>query len=156
MARCICALDPWPAPPPGPVTLAAAAPLAGVLTNGSVLLNTPIVKLEEVVGPPGNTEQITFMLDAAWLACRAQYALVMEQFPHEEVDITAAQLSALKHLIDTDRPPYADFSCFGKYGARIAKKTPLIGQMARRRASNFLGHRRYTHGWSAGTSTRRA
>ena len=130
MARCICSLEDWPAPQPGPAAAAAAVPHGGtgLLTNGSVLLNTPIVRLEEVVGPPGNCEQITFMLDSAWLAARAQYNKVMEQFPHEEVDITAAQLSALKHLIDTDRPPYADFACFGKYGARIAKKTPLIGK----------------------------
>ena len=67
------------------------------------------------------------MLDSAYLACRAEYMRVMDEFPHEDRDITPAQLSALSHLIETLRAPYADFACFGKHGARITKKQAIHG-----------------------------
>ena len=126
LARCICSVDPWPAPilPP---SAAAALPTHSPLVNGSVLLNTVVVKMEEVVGPPGNVEQITMMLDSAYLACRAEYNRVMETFPPEDKDITPQQLSALSYLLENLRPPYADFACFGKHGARIMKKQALQG-----------------------------
>eukprot|EP00972_Heterocapsa_arctica_P079975 11785536-Heterocapsa_arctica.AAC.1 len=47
----------------------------------------------------------------------------------DEEDVTAEQYSALRHLLTTNRVPYADFAVFGPFGSRIRRKTKFSGMM---------------------------
>ena len=45
----------------------------------------------------------------------------------ETTEPTSEQLSAVRHLLDTNCCPYTDFSIFGPYGQRIFKKLEFVG-----------------------------
>jgi len=54
-------------------------------------------------------------------ACRNQYLLAAGDHPTEECTPIAEQLSALRHVIKSGKPPYADFGVWGPYGSRLAR-----------------------------------
>ena len=135
-ARCLCDLDPWPAaqataqaalqanslPPAAP-----SAVLPTGLGGGTSLLNVPTIKLGAVLDQKLG-EDITYLPDPEIQACNARYYLVMDEMPPKEVAVTTEQLAGLRHVLDTCRPPYADFAVFGPHGVRSAKRAKMAGQ----------------------------
>ena len=57
----------------------------------------------------------------------ARYVKVMDERPSPEVAVTTEQLTCLKHVLDTGRDPYVDFSLFGPHQIRTAKRSALSG-----------------------------
>ena len=54
------------------------------------------------------------------------YEAVRGGEPDEDIEPTAAQLSGLKQLLESDAPPYVDFSIFGPHGRRMLEKLIYI------------------------------
>ena len=48
--------------------------------------------------------------------------------PHADADVTDAQLSAMKQVLDAGRPPAADFAIFGPHGNRLVRKLHFTAQ----------------------------
>jgi hypothetical protein len=57
----------------------------------------------------------------------ARYIRIMDERPGEDIAPTIEQISALKHVLDSGRAPYADFSVWGPHGVRIQKRNALSG-----------------------------
>jgi hypothetical protein len=55
------------------------------------------------------------------------YSAKLGGVPAEDEDVTAEQFSSMKHLILSNRPPYADFAVFGPFGQRLRRKVKFHG-----------------------------
>ena len=58
----------------------------------------------------------------------SDYETTMGEAPHEDVEPTSEQLSAVHQLVKADMAPYVDFSLFGPHGKRLLKKLTYITQ----------------------------
>jgi hypothetical protein len=131
VSRYICGADQWPSeakvaaaalaqqtalqlaqptPPPAPTTL----------------VNTPIIKIGRVLDQKLG-EEITYMPNHDLQKYYSRYVKVMDEKPSPDVAVTVEQLTAIKHMLDTGRLIYADFSVFCPNGQRMMKKTALSG-----------------------------
>ena len=54
------------------------------------------------------------------------YALKYGAMPTESAEPTGDQVSALKQLLVSDRPPYVDFALWGPFGRRMLQKLVFI------------------------------
>lgn len=62
----------------------------------------------------------------------AAYALLKSktgELPAEDEDLTSEQLSALSHLVTSNKVPYADFAVWGPFGVRIRRRTKFTGHI---------------------------
>ena len=48
------------------------------------------------------------------------------EFPHDDIEPTEDQISAVDQLIKADVPPYVDFAIFGPHGRRLLRKLTFI------------------------------
>ena len=127
-ARCMCKLDPWPSmAAPSTFTLGPAPPL---LSNPGVgapgLVNTPTIKLGKIIDQASPAE-ITYLPHPEFQKMYDTYVRVMQEPPAEEIAATVEQLSGMKHVLESGRAPFADFSIFGPHGTRTFKKVNLCG-----------------------------
>ena len=91
------------------------------------------IKLSSIVSQVDDTE-ILMADEKEVLKAFARYETVYGKGdrPPNGTEPTSEQLSAVKHLLDSNCCPYTDFSVFGPYGQRIYKKVKLSGyQIAR-------------------------
>ena len=58
----------------------------------------------------------------------SDYETAMGEAPHEDVEPTSEQLSAVHQLVKADAAPYVDFSLFGPHGRRLLKKLTYVTQ----------------------------
>ena len=129
-ARCMCSLDQWPSqamvttislatgpPPPIPSNAGGAPP---------GMVNTPTIKMNRILDQTSPAE-ITFLPHPEFQALYDNYVRIMQEPPSEDEAVTMEQLSALKHVLQQNRAPYADFSLFGPHGTRTFKKVMLVG-----------------------------
>ncbi len=56
----------------------------------------------------------------------SDFESIMGEAPHEDVEPTSEQLSAVHQLVKADMAPYVDFSLFGPHGKRLLKKLTYI------------------------------
>jgi len=90
------------------------------------------IKLSSIISQVDDTEIL--MADDEVLKAFARYERVYGKGdrPPNGTEPTSEQLSAVKHLLDSNCCPYTDFPVFGPYGQRIYKKVKLSGyQIAR-------------------------
>eukprot|EP00972_Heterocapsa_arctica_P090294 13319741-Heterocapsa_arctica.AAC.1 len=95
---------------PGPVGLVARPEVAGFRVKIS---NTVDQLYDEEI----DVVPVT-VLQAAYDVFSAKLGGV----PAEDEDVTAEQFSSVRHLILSNRPPYADFAVFGPFGQRLRRK----------------------------------
>jgi hypothetical protein len=57
----------------------------------------------------------------------ARYIRIMDEKPGEDIAVTIEQLTAMRHVLDSGRAPYADFSVWGPHGVRIQKRNAPSG-----------------------------
>jgi len=56
----------------------------------------------------------------------AAYRYERGEFPHQDMEPTHDQISAVAQIIRSGSSPYVDFALFGPHGARLLKKLSLI------------------------------
>ena len=126
-ARRICHLDPWPAAAAAHAAAVAAAGLAAAAPPAIAAPRvTTAVKLAHVVDQTMDAEA-AFIPDADVLAMHLRYENIMGEPPTPEAAATEEQLSALHHVLQAGRAPYADFSLFGAHGTRLLRRLRLKG-----------------------------
>ena len=111
MARCICRLEPWPdAGAAAAIAQAAAVAPPPVIQqqNGARLLNTPTIKLDQVLDQK-LSDEITYLQDAEIVKYHHNYYVAMEEEPPPNVAVTKEQLTASDYVIKAWKAPYADF-----------------------------------------------
>jgi hypothetical protein len=131
-ARCISSLDLWPSQEAQQNATAAAAaaaapppqPQASLL--GPTLVNIPTIKIGKVLDQKLG-EEITYLRKEEVVKMLARYVRVMDERPPPEKAATTEQLTALKHVLDTGRDPFVDFSVFGNHQVRNQKRSTLSG-----------------------------
>ena len=129
IARCLIKLDLWPEDIAAAATAAASAPppAAPPASSGTRLLNVPTIQIGRHLDQKYE-EEITYMPDVELQACRAHYYTIMEAWPTPQVNCTSEQLACIDYSIKKAvRAPYADFSVFGRHGARRARKMSMTG-----------------------------
>ena len=125
-ARRLCLLDDWPVIAP-PALAATPPPPTG---GGARALNQPSIQLGRVMDQKTGDE-ITYLAPAFVTSAYAEYLRVMEVMPSPQVDVTEEQLACMEFMISSNRPPYADFAVWQKYGTRCLRRnsfTGMIGQ----------------------------
>ena len=87
-------------------------------------------KLSAVLSQIDESEAVV-MTETDMVACYLRYAAVFgsNEKPPKETERTVEQVSAIRHLLRQNCPPYCDFSIFGPYGHRLVKKIKLSGLM---------------------------
>ncbi|MFM7981646.1 MAG: hypothetical protein ACKPKO_20245, partial [Candidatus Fonsibacter sp.] len=55
-------------------------------------------------------------------SCYSNYALTRRDLPHQDIEPTDEQLSAIHQLVTAGDAPYVDFSIFGRHGRRMLKR----------------------------------
>jgi hypothetical protein len=85
------------------------------------------IKLSSLVDVTAEAELI--LLDPITLRTMfGDYETMMGEAPHEDVEPTSEQLSAVHQLVKADLAPYVDFSLFGPHGKRLLKKLTYVTQ----------------------------
>jgi hypothetical protein len=136
-ARYICKLDEWPSEAAAAAKAAASAQLAlatssaGQPTCGynippSSLVNVPTIKIGKILDQKLG-EEITYLPNPDLQAMYSRYIRIMEEKPASELAVTTEQLTALKHILDSGRVPYADFAVWGPHMIRFLKRKALEG-----------------------------
>jgi hypothetical protein len=125
-ARCICKLDLWPgAPSPNTaISTPNVAPTLPTSNTGTRLLNTPVVKVDQVLDQKIGDE-ITYLSVTDLVRFQHNYWIAMEARPTPDVNVTSEQLTALEYIVKSGRAPYADFGIFGKFGVRTLRRIKL-------------------------------
>jgi hypothetical protein len=127
-ARCICNLDAWPnaaAPTTAPPTAAAPPPNAA---STSRPLNTPTIKLDQVLDQK-LSEEITYLPLPDIVRYEHNYQRIMEEPPTPATKPTSEQLTALQYVIQSMRVPYVELNLFGPFGSRTLRKIKLTALM---------------------------
>ena len=124
-ARRICLLEPWPAAAAAQAAAAAAALVAPPLPVAPIRLTTS-VKLSQVIDQTLDAD-VPYIADPIVMAMHQRYITVMGEPPTPDVAATEEQLSAIGHILDAGRCPYADFSLFGPHGTRLLRRLKLRG-----------------------------
>ena len=123
MARCICRLEPWPDAGAAAAIAQAAATAPPPVTqrqNGARLLNTPTIKLDQVLDQK-LSDEITYLQDADIVKYHHNYYVAMEEEPPPNVAVTKEQLTALHYVMNAGKGVYTDFCVFGRYGVRTLR-----------------------------------
>jgi hypothetical protein len=84
------------------------------------------VKLSTVADQANDMEVVALSAEAVATAY-ANYEKITNGQPPPDVELTADQLTSLHALLGSSGPPYVDFSVWGPFGHRIAKKMKLTG-----------------------------
>ena len=127
-ARCICNLDAWPnaaAPTTAPPTATAPPPITA---NTSRPLNTPTIKLDQVLDQK-LSEEITYLPLPDIVRYEHNYQRIMEEPPTPATKPTSEQLTALHYVIKSMRVPYVELNLFGPFGSRTLRKIKLTALM---------------------------
>lgn len=132
-ARCLCGLDSFPSQAATQQQLQSQIDLlkaqaAASNTANSAQATIARIKLAVIIDQ-SKEEEVVIMPDAEIQKCYSEYDKVMGGPPDPDVEGTNEQLTGIKHLIDTSRPPYADFAIFGPHGHRMARKLKLAGMV---------------------------
>lgn len=123
-ARCICNLDAWPnaaAPTTAPPPATAQQPNTA---NTSRPLNTPTIKLDQILDQK-LTEEITYLPLPEIVKYEHNYQRIMEEPPTPATKPTSEQLTALHYVISSMRVPYVELNLFGPFGSRTLRKIKL-------------------------------
>ena len=88
------------------------------------------IKLSHVLKQGDDTE-IPLVAETLMAAGYARWQAIfgLNKRPRPEEDITIEQSTCIKHLLDSDSVPYADFCIWGPYGHRTERKLKLEGQV---------------------------
>ena len=119
---------PRPAFPPA-VPAAGAGGLAIVPAGAPLLPLVAKTKLGHVLRQGDDTELA--IVDDTVLAtgtARWERLFGIDARPGEDIEVTAAQLTCLKHLADTGQVPYVDFALWGPHGNRLERRLKFSGQ----------------------------
>ena len=86
------------------------------------------VKLSAILSQVDDTEA-KVLTEKEMVQAYLRYATVFGEGerPAKESEPTVEQLSAVRHLLANGHPPYCDFSIWGPFGHRLAKKIKLSG-----------------------------
>ena len=84
------------------------------------------LKLSQVVDQT-NDDEIAILADSDLQVCYKRHVDRMQGPPDPGAECTGEQLTGIKHLLDSHRPPYVDFGIFGPHGYRIRRKIKLAG-----------------------------
>ena len=125
-ARRICLLDPWPAAAAAHAAAVAAAGIAPPLPAAGQIRLTTSVKLSQVIDQTMDAD-VPYIADPIVMQMHQRYVTVMGEPPTPDVAATEEQLSAIGHILDAGRCPYADFSLFGPHGTRLLRRLKLRG-----------------------------
>ena len=101
-------------------------------------------------------EEITYLPDPEIQACHARYVAIMEEMPPPNLDVTTEQLACLDFIVNkTAKPPYADFSIFGRNGTRLLRRLTMTGLALQAGGTwkhlEIYGPPRWKRGWSPTT-----
>ena len=123
--------------------LANVRRLHAVLSPSSTPLNLPFPPFPTLAPPTGDPKgttntakrpKLSSLVDATAEAelqklpatfiqsCYSNYALTRGDLPHQDIEPTDEQLSAIHQLVTAGDAPYVDFSIFGPHGRRMLKR----------------------------------
>ena len=74
-------------------------------------------------------DEITYLAPAFVTTAYAEYSRVMEIMPTPITDVTSEQLACMEFMLASNRPPYADFAVWQKYGTRGMSRNSFTGMM---------------------------
>ena len=106
----------------------AATPPASQPPPSEPQLGVHKLKLSQVVDQT-NDDETVIMKDSELQRCYQRHTDRMQGPPEPGAECTGEQLTGIKHLLDSSRPPYVDFGIFGPHGYRIRRKLKLAGMI---------------------------
>ena len=121
-ARRLCLLEDWPSVALPPV----ATPSPPTASGSSRLLNLASIQVGKVLDQKIGDE-ITYVGDDFIQRAYACYMRVMEVMPSPAANVTTEQLTCMDFMLRSARPPYADFSVWGKHGTRSLRRNSFTG-----------------------------
>ena len=113
----------------------ASGPPSGSLAPASgppptVSVSVQKVKLSQVLRQGDDTD-LEVLPQAAMVVGFGRWEAYfgLERRPAEEAEITIEQFTCMKHLLESERVPYADFAIWGPFGHRTERKLRIAGQL---------------------------